>query len=830
MKNLYLITFFFILITSIIHSQWTNQNPVPFGNDLWSTFFVDDTGWIVGSDGFIKKTTNAGEDWIEQYSGTTLILKSVQFVDQNIGWICGESGLILKTTDGGANWGSLTSGTTENLTDICFYDTDTGYVVGFGGTILKTTNGGLVWTSLSSGTILDLNSVDFVDAFVGYAVGGEGDNLSIRKTTDGGTSWVDKLSGLPSPEGYLLAVEFIDANIGFIGGGGQYDNYIYKTTNGGDTWIHQNLPPASKQEERNNKEQLTYYKSGGINAIFFKDLTTGYAVGGDEASWFRGIYITTDGGSTWTAKYTVNEESGLTSIFLNNSGHGWVVGFKGVIFISEDDGNSWAQILSGNKYGCVGDNLYSVFCTNENIGWATGYRNGCGGSGGGLIFKTIDGGKIWKTQLYVQIGYGLIKSVYFINENFGWAVGDQFYRTTDGGENWISGSGMDGSSVFFINQNIGWVTSDDYSTGIYKSTNGGITWVEKSSISSSSVYFFDINKGWAVGEGGSILKSTDGGETWVSKTSGTTNDLNCIKFYDQNLGMCVGNAGITLLSTDGGESWSPQVSGTNNNLKTIAFTNSTSIWIAGSNGIILNSTDLGSNWTSYDGVTEDDLTSLCFINENTGWIGGMNGTMLKYQNDVVPVELVSFTAYIKNNTVQLNWKTATEENNYGFEILQTANNGQNDRWNLLGFVEGYGNSSSPKSYSFTDSPVGGNKFKYKLKQIDTDGTFEYSNEIGVEIVPSKFVLYQNYPNPFNPSTKIKYQLPRASKVIVKIYDILGAEVISLVNEEMEPGVYEVELNAQSLASGTYIYRIVAGDPSKGSGQGFVETKKMVLLH
>jgi len=192
-----------------------NQNPVPDGNDLWSTFFIDDTGWIVGSDGFIKKTTNAGLDWVLQESNTTLILKSVQFINPNTGWICGESGLILKTTNGGENWIPLTSGTTQHLSDLHFYDVDTGYVVGFGGTILKTTNGGLVWTNLSSGTTNDLSSLDFVDAFSGYAVGGAGTNYSILKTTDGGLNWLEK--PLPSEYedwGSLNTVEFVDANTG----------------------------------------------------------------------------------------------------------------------------------------------------------------------------------------------------------------------------------------------------------------------------------------------------------------------------------------------------------------------------------------------------------------------------------------------------------------------------------------------------------------------------------------------------------------------------------------------------------------------------------------
>ncbi len=169
--------------------------------------------------------------------------------------------------------------------------------------------------------------------------------------------------------------------------------------------------------------------------------------------------------------------------------------------------------------------------------------------------------------------------------------------------------------------------------------------------------------------------------------------------------------------------------------------------------------------------------------------------------------------------MHLKWITKTEVNNYGFDIERKTNNPD---WKVIGFVDGHGNSNSPKTYSFVDDkPFGGKKLKYRLKQIDTDGKYEYSDEIEVNIILNKYALYQNYPNPFNPTTKIRYQLPKESKVVIKIYDILGAEVITLLNEKKEPGVYEVELNAQSLSSGAYIYRMTAGE--------FVETKKMVLM-
>ena len=820
MKKLYLITFFVILISSIIQSQCINQNPVPDSNDLWSTFFIDDTGWIVGSGGFIKKTTNAGVDWIEQKSGTTAILKSVQFINLSTGWICGEGGLILKTTNGGSNWFSLTSGTTEHLTDIHFCDPNTGYVVGYGGTILKTTDGGSAWVSQSSGTSIDLYSVDFVDALLGYAVGGM-DPIAVLKTTDGGTSWIDKSSGITENK-YLLAVEFIDANTGVVGGGYDGDDFIYKTTDGGDTWIVVFTP--WKEKEQNHREQLSIYiDRGGINSIYFKDSNIGYAVSGtvQDCNGYRHIYTTTDGGSTWNISYVDPDKGGLISVCVNTAGQGWAVGFKGVIVISEDNGNSWAQILSGKgtTYS-TGDDIYSVFFINENIGWAVGARNNCN-SDDGIILKTTNGGKIWKTQKHFPYIGGPITSVYFINEDIGWAVGEegvvQTYRTTDGGENWIDVGGP-ASSVFFINQDTGWKIRDWYSDGIYKSTDGGDNWVQKSSISSSSVYFSDINNGWAVGEGGSILKSTDEGETWIAKTSGTTSNLNSVHFYNNNIGMCVGNNGTVLLSTDGGESWITQNVGITDTLTAVTFTNPSTVWIAGKSGTILNTADLGYSWVLYNEVTENDLASLSFINEHTGWIGGMNGTMFKYQNGVVPVELISFTANVNNDLVQLNWKTATEINNYGFEIER----GEGVYWKKIGFIEGHGNSNSPKEYSFTDKNlIGGSKFYYRLIQIDNDGKYEYSNEIEVEIGPTKFTLFQNYPNPFNPSTVIKFAIPNDSNVNLSIYSMLGELVTTLVNGQLKAGNYEYEFDASGYSSGVYLFIIKAGD--------FIQTKKMVLM-
>jgi len=145
----------------------------------------------------------------------------------------------------------------------------------------------------------------------------------------------------------------------------------------------------------------------------------------------------------------------------------------------------------------------------------------------------------------------------------------------------------------------------------------------------------------------------------------------------------------------------------------------------------------------------------------------------------LPVELVSFIGKVKDQKVYLKWSTATEVNNYGFEIQRSIQTG---KWDLLGFVEGHGNSNSVKEYSFIDAEVNSSGiYSYRLKQIDNDGSYEFSKTIEVNFnVPNKFELSQNYPNPFNPSTAISFNLPESGKVILKIYNIMGEEIKTLV--------------------------------------------------
>ncbi len=206
-----------------------------------------------------------------------------------------------------------------------------------------------------------------------------------------------------------------------------------------------------------------------------------------------------------------------------------------------------------------------------------------------------------------------------------------------------------------------------------------------------------------------------------------------------------------------------------------------------------------------------------------------------------PVELIVFTATSVKSGVELYWQTATEVNNYGFEVhrRELFENNLKSEWEVLGFVAGHGNSNSPKSYEFIDeNPQSGN-LEYRLKQIDTDGSFEfYGTTAGInnsvtaindEIQPDEFSLSQNYPNPFNPTTTINYSVPASVKsnagneshILLKVYDVLGKEVATLVNASMQPGHYSAEFNGANLPSGMYFYKL--------SVNGYSETRKMTLI-
>jgi hypothetical protein len=228
-----------------------------------------------------------------------------------------------------------------------------------------------------------------------------------------------------------------------------------------------------------------------------------------------------------------------------------------------------------------------------------------------------------------------------------------------------------------------------------------------------------------------------------------------------------------------------------------------------------------SRWGDYTSMNVDpNGINFWYVNQYQPATGSFNWrTRIGNIDYTVPVELVSFIANAVKDEVELNWRTATETNNQGFEIERMNAGGTFEQ---IGYVAGFGTTTEPKSYSFTDSKLETGSYTYRLKQIDFDGTFEFSNEINIDVeLPLQYALEQNYPNPFNPSTKISYSIPEDGFVKLAVYNLLGEEVATIVNSFQKADRYEVDFNASSLSSGVYVYKIESAN--------YTASKKLVLM-
>jgi hypothetical protein len=198
------------------------------------------------------------------------------------------------------------------------------------------------------------------------------------------------------------------------------------------------------------------------------------------------------------------------------------------------------------------------------------------------------------------------------------------------------------------------------------------------------------------------------------------------------------------------------------------------------------------------------------------------GTLNNLNSNPLPIQLASFAAtVVRNNDVEVAWKTVSETNNYGFEVYRKRNEG--GEWTKLGFIEGHGTMLAEHSYTYLDKSVGFGKYYYQIKQVDLDGKSETYPEmtVVVGVAPDQFVLAQNYPNPFNPTTTIEFALPKETHVSLEVYNAIGQRVATLVDKTKPMGIYVVPFNASALASGTYFYRLTTKEVT------FI--KKMMIL-
>ena len=518
--------------------------------------------------------------------------------------------------------------------------------------------------------------------------------------------------------------------------------------------------------------------------------------------------------ASWSFLGTIPSGADINSIAVVDQNVIFVAANGNYLYRTLNGGSTWE--LKNTGLAATG-NLYGISATDSLNCWVGWVKTT---SSPASVYRTTNGGTSWAVQWTLAGSFP--DGIKMFTPNYGIVIADptsasaqpyQFRYTTNGGTTWnLSPTSPIATNEFgvinafdFIDTNIIWVGSANTvasatSCKIYRTTNGiNGTWLNtvvpgtggSQGLYYQAIAFIDKNNGLAGSNGNDIVKTTDGGATWtaVIPPSGVT-AFAAINMY----GFKDGSNVIRMSLSDG-----------------VAYH-------------CYKTTNLGTLWTEEVlpslGST-NGIQHMQFVNGTLGFAGGLAGTVMKYSVPV-PVELTSFTANTTMGIITLNWRTATEINNRGFEIQRKADD---NNWVVIAFKNGNGTTTNTNSYSFTDniSSLNANKLSYRLNQVDFNGQSQFSPVVLVDnIIPVNYSVSQNFPNPFNPSTIIKYQLPQNSFVNLRIYNSLGQEAATLVNGMVNAGTYEVQFNASNLSSGVYYYVIKAGN-------NFVQTKKMIFI-
>lgn len=539
----------------------------------------------------------------------------------------------------------------------------------------------------------------------------------------------------------------------------------------------------------------------------------------------EGAQICISGDNVYTVGSTLPDGTVVIDVNTQNTGElsftvsgADVIPFEGTIQVQEGALNGWQWIETGYPY-----TIYDAsFPPGQNY---IGYAVGCSSPQSGIILKTIDGGLTW-SKISDDSLQGL-KTVCFTSTDTGYIGGYQniIMKTTDGGMSWTSMS-VDYrisyiNTIRFWDANHGLVVL--YPVTMLVTSDGGSTWGFAYGIKQTveDVCLADENTLYMVGGDEMISKSTNGGLMWDHIYSGTPfSKLLGVDFYNADYGIAGGENGKMLVTTDGGVNWTASNAGTTGSMHGVCIFDEGNAFTAGTPEQVYKSTDNGLTWVSdFNGGNTVELYRLLCTDNHTALICGSDGKFLINHDYVIPVELTGFTAAVNGNNIQLSWSTATEINNAGFDILRSSDG---NSWSKLGFVQGSGTKSTPTNYLFKDQKLTTGGYFYKLKQVDYNGSFKYSNKVYAFIsTPAKFSLEQNYPNPFNPVTTIMFSIPKEVMVNITVFNVVGEKVCELKNEVMKPGYYQVDFDASKIASGVYFYRLQAGD--------FMITKKMNLL-
>lgn len=641
MKQFIRLSAILILLHSITSAQnpWTRISPVPQENTITDLTIIPGSGRLVavGERSTVMFSDNQGADWEIKLNpagmNNQFTAKGICFVSETTGFIHGSGGTILKTTDGGNTWALKHQKYTDpdkGFHHMKFIDDSIGFVCGENGVALKTTDGGETWSAIATGTTANLMKIVFRDSRNGFIYASSQGLI----TSDGGTTWTwgTIFEGLAGNS--INDCVFTNDSTGYVFNMANYPNYesyIYKTTDKGASW---------KMVCQNNSDAFT-----GKFAFF--DEQRGMAAC-NSFDYMIKILLTNDGGETWT----LNDQPFIPwyaadALIYTGEQHAITAGINGMIFTSENGGQSWEKAYAKNLFG-EGD-IYKVQFPVINTGYAI-----VNGSGGGVamesLMKTTDAGNTWSTIIF-DCGDGFL-NLHFVSETTGYVVNESFHetidlaKTTDGGDTWAYHStGIQfadkGTDFAFFDENNGYIigtyeifkTSDggvsweniaptynssnkfnkiafrskdeiiitgafNGKAAIYRSANGGADWmphiVNDSSISEEIA--LPDEETIVVNCGTQIMKSSDNGITWqLADTDADWLTYNYITFTSPLIGYVVGEGQFSniMKTTDGGNTWSSLNTNSTSELYTAWFTDDDNGYAYGGKGLIINTTTGG---------------------------------------------------------------------------------------------------------------------------------------------------------------------------------------------------------------------------------------------
>jgi hypothetical protein len=459
----------------------------------------------------------------------------------------------------------------------------------------------------------------------------------------------------------------------------------------------------------------------------------------------------------------------------------------------------WGQVDSG----LTSTNVSKLIVSGANL-FAGAYGRG--------VFVSTNNGANWNAVDSGLTDLGVRSLAVCGLSLFAGTYGSGVFRSTNNGMSWSAvNTGLTNlkvQSLFVSGTNI---FAGTYSSGgVWISTNNGTSWTAANSgLSGNGRSFTAIGTNLFVATDDGIFVSNNNGVSWARIGASLGNDtemLTCFDVAGTNLFAEVRSESPTprtglLLSTDNGTTWTHADSGLP--IWVVSFVAIGTNIFVGTDGFsfgygVFRSTNNGTSWTAVNyGLASTCGVYALAVSGSNLFAGTNSGVWRIDLSEALPIQLSSFKAALLSTGVALSWSTVSETNNYGFYVQRNGTD--------VTFIAGHGTSIQQHSYSYTDNPCPG-RYQYQLKQVDLDGTATLSESVVVDVTaPTKFALKQNYPNPFNPSTQITFSITKDGPVSLNVYDVLGREVTTLVNENRKAGQYTEQFIGNQVASGMYVY-------------------------